>query len=92
MKTTPHVFVIAADGTLAYNGAMDNRPQPFGDPRTAKNYVNDAVTELLAGKGKSLLAELRPQYLFVDLGHAVAQLLQPPGERQSPGRAGVAAG
>jgi len=50
MKTTPHVFIIAADGTLAYNGAMDDRPQPFGDPRTANNYVRNAVNELLAGK------------------------------------------
>ena len=50
MRTTPHCFVIAADGTLAYDGAIDNRPQPFGDPRTAKNYVRAAVDELLAGK------------------------------------------
>jgi peroxiredoxin len=50
MKTTPHCFVIAADGTLAYDGAIDNRPAPFGDPRTAKNYVAAAVDELLAGK------------------------------------------
>jgi len=50
MKTTPHMFVIAADGTLAYDGAIDNRPQPFGDPRTARNYVREAVDDLLAGK------------------------------------------
>ena len=50
MKTTPHCFVIAADGTLVYNGAIDNRPAPFGDPRTAKNYVRAAVDELLAGQ------------------------------------------
>jgi peroxiredoxin len=50
MKTTPHLFVIAADGTLAYDGAMDDRPKPFGDPRTAKNYVKAAVEELQAGK------------------------------------------
>ena len=50
MKTTPHMFVIAADGTLAYDGAIDNRPAPFGDPRTAKNYVSTAVDELLASK------------------------------------------
>jgi peroxiredoxin len=50
MKTTPHMFVIAKDGTLAYDGAIDNRPQPFGDPRTAKNYVSAAVDELIAGK------------------------------------------
>lgn len=50
MKTTPHVFVIAADGTLAYDGAIDDRPSPGGDPRTAKNFVRAAVEELLAGK------------------------------------------
>ena len=50
MKTTPHCFVVAADGTLVYDGAIDDRPQPFGDPRTAKNYVRAAVDERLAGK------------------------------------------
>ena len=50
MKTTPHVFVIAADGTLAYDGAMDNNPRPSGDPRKAKNYIRNAVEELIAGK------------------------------------------
>lgn len=50
MKTTPHVFVVGTDGNLAYNGAMDDRPQPFGDPRTAKNYVQAAVESLLAGQ------------------------------------------
>jgi len=50
MKTTPHMFVIAKDGTLAYDGAIDNRPQPFGDPRAAKNYVRAAVDEVIAGK------------------------------------------
>ncbi len=29
MKTTPHMFVIATDGTLVYDGAIDNRPTPF---------------------------------------------------------------
>jgi hypothetical protein len=50
MKTTPHMFVIAKDGTLAYDGAIDNKPDPFHDPRTAKNYVQEAVDELIAGK------------------------------------------
>jgi peroxiredoxin len=50
MKTTPHTFVVAADGMLVYDGAIDNRPAPYGDPRTAKNYVSAAVDELLAGK------------------------------------------
>lgn len=50
MKTTPHVFVIAKDGTLAYAGAMDDHPRPDGDPRQAKNYVRAAIENLLAGK------------------------------------------
>jgi peroxiredoxin len=50
MKTTPHTFVVAADGTLVYDGAIDNKPDPSHDPRTAKNYVRAAVEELLAGK------------------------------------------
>lgn len=50
-KTTPHMFVIAPDGTLAYSGAIDNRPDP--DPKSlegADNYVNAAIDLLLAGK------------------------------------------
>ncbi len=54
MKTTPHLFVIGKDGALAYDGAIDNRPQPFGDPRTAKNYVRAALDELLAGKAVTI--------------------------------------
>jgi alkyl hydroperoxide reductase subunit AhpC len=50
MKTTPDVYVIGKDDTLDYQGAMDDHPYPFGDPRKAKNYVRAAVDELLAGK------------------------------------------
>jgi peroxiredoxin len=50
MLTTPHMFVIDKNGTLVYDGAIDNRPEPSGDPRTAKNYVHAAVDELMAGK------------------------------------------
>jgi len=50
MKTTPHMFVVDKDGNLVYDGAIDNKADPFHDPRTADNYVNDAVNELLAGK------------------------------------------
>ena len=50
MKTTPDVYVIGKDGILDYEGAMDNRPQPFGDPRTADNYVRDAVNQVFAGQ------------------------------------------
>lgn len=50
MKTTPHCFVIGKDGILVYDGAMDDHPIPFGDPRTARNYVRAAVDSLLAGQ------------------------------------------
>jgi len=50
MKTTPHVFVVNKDGTLVYDGAMDDHPDPVHDPRTARNYVREAVDALLAGK------------------------------------------
>jgi len=50
MEATPQMFVIAKDGTLVYDGAIDNQPDPFHDPFKAKNYVRDAVDELIAGK------------------------------------------
>jgi len=50
METTPHMFVIAKDGALVYDGAIDNQPDPFHDPKAADNYVKDAVNDLLAGK------------------------------------------
>lgn len=50
MKTTPHCFVVAADGTLVYDGAMDDKPDPKHDPAKANNYVKAAVEELQAGK------------------------------------------
>ncbi len=50
-KTTPHMFVIAADGTVAYAGGIDDRPST--DAKTlagAKNFVDTALGELTAGK------------------------------------------
>ena len=47
-KTTPHMFVIAADGTLAYAGAIDDDRSPSTPGKT--NYVADALDALLAGK------------------------------------------
>jgi peroxiredoxin len=43
MRTTPDMFVINKQGILVYDGAIDNRPEPDGDPRTARNYVKEAV-------------------------------------------------
>jgi len=50
MKTTPHMFVIDKNGVLVYDGAIDDRPDPFHDPSKAKNYVSEAIGALLAGK------------------------------------------
>ena len=50
MKTTPDMFVIDTSGNLAYQGAIDDNPSSSGDPRKARNYVNEAVTKLLAGE------------------------------------------
>jgi peroxiredoxin len=57
MRTAPQAFVIDTNGVLAYQGAMDNLPQLYpgnemltADPRTARNYVREAVRALLAGK------------------------------------------
>jgi peroxiredoxin len=50
MKTTPDMYVIDKNGVLAYHGAIDDRPDPQHDPKTARNYVREAVDALLAGK------------------------------------------
>src|SRR5438874_10474430 len=50
MRTTPHMFVIDKNGTLVYQGAIDDRPSPQGDPRTARNYVRETVQKLIAGE------------------------------------------
>jgi len=50
LKTTPHMIVIDSHGLVAYNGAIDDRAEPEGDPRTARNYVREAIDKLMAGK------------------------------------------
>jgi hypothetical protein len=50
MKTTPDMYVIDKKGVLVYQGAIDDQPDPQHDPRTARNYVREAVNALLAGK------------------------------------------
>lgn len=46
-KTTPHCFIINKDGTLAYNGAVDN---DTSDKANAKNYVANALNQLIRGE------------------------------------------
>jgi peroxiredoxin len=50
-RTTPHMFVIDAKGTLVYAGGIDNQPSPdASDIASAKNYVTAALDEAMAGK------------------------------------------
>jgi len=49
-KTTPHLFVISADGTLVYEGAIDSiRSTKVDDIARATNYVTAALTSLKNG-------------------------------------------
>lgn len=50
-QTTPHLYVIAADGALAYQGAIDDQPQATqANTMDAHNYVKAALAALKAGK------------------------------------------
>ncbi len=50
-RTTPHLFVVDANGTLAYAGAIDSIPSTNSDDVSrATNYVTEALTALRSGK------------------------------------------
>ena len=50
-QTTPHMYIIDPKGTLAYMGAIDDKPSASAASLTgAKSYVRQAVAELKAGK------------------------------------------
>jgi len=50
-RTTPHMFVISADGKVAYAGAIDSEDSTDADDVAgAKNHVVEAVNNLLANK------------------------------------------
>jgi peroxiredoxin len=50
-RTTPEMYVIDPEGKLIYEGAIDNRPTPdMDDIKGADNYLNDALSEAMAGK------------------------------------------
>jgi len=51
-KSTPDMFIINKDGTLAYGGGIDNDPD--GDNAHRVNYVQQALDEILAGKSVSI--------------------------------------
>ena len=59
-KTTPHMYVIDAKGTLVYAGGIDDKPTPSAaDIEGARNHVLAALSELKAGKAVSV-ATSRP--------------------------------
>src|ERR1051326_7418416 len=50
-KTTPHMYVIDPNGTLIYNGAIDDHPtSDQGDIPNSKNYVSAALEQAMDGK------------------------------------------
>lgn len=50
-KTTPHMYLVAPDGTLIYKGGIDsNSSADVDDIAGATPYVKVALTEALAGK------------------------------------------
>ena len=54
-QVTPHMYVIKADGTLAYMGGIDDKPTTrTEDLKTAKNFVDAALTEVADGKPVSV--------------------------------------
>ena len=50
-RTTPHMYLVAPDGTLIYAGGIDSIPSARADDiKTATNYVRQGLNEALAGK------------------------------------------
>ena len=69
-RTTPHLYVINATGTLVYAGAIDSRASANpADIAGATNHVKAALAESLAGKPVSV-ASTRPYGCSVKYGPA----------------------
>jgi peroxiredoxin len=52
---TPHMFIITPEGRLAYAGAIDDKPTARpADLKSATNFVDNALSELKAGKPVSV--------------------------------------
>lgn len=67
-KTTPHMFIINKDGTLAYQGAIDNQARSGEPDSTAVNYVRQALDEISKGQ-KVSTPETRPYGCGVKYGN-----------------------
>jgi peroxiredoxin len=54
-QTTPHMYVIAGNGTLVYMGGIDDKPSTrLDDLKTARNFVDAALSEVAQGKPVSV--------------------------------------
>lgn len=49
-RTTPHIFIVDAKGTLVYRGGLDNAPLGEADQGKPVPYVENALKALTAGK------------------------------------------
>lgn len=54
-RTTPHMYVISGEGALVYLGGIDDQPSArLEDLKIAKNFVDQALTEIAQGKPVSV--------------------------------------
>ncbi|MBY0274883.1 thioredoxin family protein [Candidatus Binatia bacterium] len=54
-KTTPHMFIVDPKGVLIYAGGIDDKPSTDpADVAGARNHVDQALTEALAGKSVTI--------------------------------------
>jgi peroxiredoxin len=68
-KTTPHMFIINPEGMLVYDGAIDNKATTDqADISTAKNYVSQALEEVMAKRPVSIPTS-RPYGCSVKYAH-----------------------
>ncbi len=59
-KTTPHMYIVNAQGLLVYAGGIDSVPSArVDDIKTATNYVRQGLNEALGGKAITM-ASTRP--------------------------------
>lgn len=50
-RTTPHMYIVDAKGTLVYAGGIDDKPSSNpADTKTARNHVSAALADIAAGR------------------------------------------
>ena len=54
-RTTPHMYVVTGEGALVYMGGIDDKPTArLEDLKSAKNFVDAALSEIAQGKPVSV--------------------------------------